>query len=121
MFREVLQDILDRTEGCRGVAIMGFDGIVVEQVWKNEATDGNYDVAVAEYTSFVVNVKRKNSDLGLGKLNEIIVSTDLETIILRIISEDYFLAMILTNEGNFGRGRFEMRRAELFLANEFVI
>lgn len=121
MFREVLQDILDRTEGCQGVLIMGFDGIAVEKVWKNGAADGNYDIAVAEFTSLVGNAKRKNSDIGLGKLSEITVSTDSEIFILRIISEDYFLAMILSNEGNFGRGRFEMRRAELLLANEFVI
>ncbi len=121
MFREVLQDILDRTEGCKGVLIMGFDGIAVEKVWRNETTDGNYDIAVAEYTSLIRNTKQKNSDTGIGKLNEMTISTENELFILRLVSEDYFLAMILSADGNFGRGRFELRRAELLLENEFVI
>jgi hypothetical protein len=29
--------------------------------------------------------------------------------------------MILSPEGNFGRGRYELRRAELLLEKEFVI
>jgi predicted regulator of Ras-like GTPase activity (Roadblock/LC7/MglB family) len=121
MFREVLQDILHRTEGCKGVLIMGFDGIAVEKVWRNEATDGNYDIAVAEYTSLIRSAKRKNSDTGLGKLREMTISTENELFVMRLVSEDYFLAMILSNEGNFGRGRFEMRRAELLLENELII
>lgn len=121
MFREVLQDILSRTEGCKGVLIMGFDGIAVEKVWRNQVTDGNYDIAVAEYTSLIKSLKQKNDDTGIGKLNEMTISTDREIIILRVVSEDYFLAMILSDEGNFGRGRFELRRAELLLENELVI
>ncbi len=121
MFREVLQDILNHTEGCKGVLIMGFDGIAVEKVWRDEATDGNYDIAVAEYTSLIRNARRKNDYTGIGKLNEMTISTDREMFIIRIVSEDYFLAMILSVEGNFGRGRFELRRAELLLENELVI
>lgn len=121
MFREVLQDILSRTEDCKGVLIMGFDGIAVEKVWQNEAIDGNYDIVVAEYTSLIRSAKQKNNDTGIGKLDEMTISTENEIFILRLVSEDYFLAMILSAEGNFGRGRYQLRRAELLLENEFVI
>lgn len=121
MFREVLQEILKRTEGCKGVLVMGFDGIAVEKVWHNEAIDGNYDIAVAEYTSLIRSAAQKNNDTGVGKLNEMTISTDNEVFILRLVSEDYFLALVLSSDGNFGRGRYELRRAELLLENEFVI
>ncbi len=121
MFKEVLQEILDRTDGCKGVLIMGFDGIAVERVWRNKATDANYDIAVAEYTSLIRTARQKNDGTGLGKLSEMTVTNEDELFILRLVSDDYFLAMILSNEGNFGRGRYELRRAELLLENEFVI
>lgn len=121
MFKEVLQEILNRTEGCKGALIMGFDGIAVEKVWQEDATDGNYDIAVAEYTSLIRSAKQKNNDTGLGKLNELTVSTNNEIFILRLVSNEYFLALILSDDGNFGRGRYELRRAELLLENEFVI
>ncbi len=101
--------------------IVGFDGIAVERVWQNDATDSNYDITVAEYTSLVRNTKQKNSDTGAGKLNEMTISNENELFIMRLVSDDYFIAMVLDAEGNFGRGRYELRRAELLLANEFVI
>lgn len=121
MFKEVLQESLDRTEGCLGVLIMGTDGIPVEKVWQPEATERNLDVAVAEYTSLIKNAKRTNRDLGLGSLHEVVLSSESGTFILRFVGEDYFIAMILSPEGNFGRGRYELRRAELLLEKEFVI
>lgn len=121
MFREVLQNILDRTEGCKGLLIMGFDGIAVEKVWREDSADGNYDIAVAEYTSLVRSAKQKNNDTGLGSLREMTVTTENELFVLRLVSDEYFLAMILSEDGNFGRGRYELRRAELLLENEFVI
>ena len=121
MFKEVLQEALDRTEGCLGVLIMGTDGIPVEKVWQSEAADKNLDIAVAEYTSLVRNAKRTNREMGLGKLMEFVLTSESGIFILRFVGEDYFIAMVLSPEGNFGRGRYELRRAELLLEKEFVI
>jgi predicted regulator of Ras-like GTPase activity (Roadblock/LC7/MglB family) len=121
MFRDVLQEILGRTEGCLGVLIMGFDGIAVEKVWREDAKFTNFDIAVAEYTSLVRKAKRTNDDTGLGGLSEMTISNKYGIFILHLVSEDYFLAMVLSADGNFGRGRYELRKAELLLEKEFVI
>jgi predicted regulator of Ras-like GTPase activity (Roadblock/LC7/MglB family) len=121
MFREVLQGMVNRTEGCLGSLIMGTDGIAVEKVWQQAGTEANLDVAVAEYTSLLKNARRTNSDMGLGRIREFILSSESGIFILRFVSEDYFVAMVLKPEGNFGRGRFELRRAELLLERELAI
>lgn len=121
MFKEVLQGMVDRTEGCLGSLIMGTDGIAVEKVWQPAGTEANLDVAVAEYASLLRNARRTNSEMGLGKLKEFSLTSDTGIFILRFVSEDYFIAMVLSPEGNFGRGRFELRRAELLLEKELVI
>ena len=121
MFREVLHQAMTNTDGCLGVLIMGTDGIPVEKVWQAAPREANLDIAIAEYTSLLRNAKRINDDLGLGKLRELTVSSDTLVFLLRFVSEDYFLAMILSAEGNTGRGRYEMRRAELLLKNELVL
>ena len=100
---------------------MGTDGIPVEKVWQPEATESNLDIAVAEYTSLVRNAQRANREIGIGKLNEVVFSSESGIFILRFIGEEYFIAMILASEGSFGRGRYELRRAELLLEKEFVI
>ena len=121
MFREVLHTILKRTEGCLGVLIMGTDGIVVEKVWKAGAEQGNLDVALAEFTSLMRNANRANSESQLGSLREMTISGDQAVFLLRSVTKDYFLAMILLPEGSFGRGRYELRCAELLLADELII
>lgn len=120
MFREVLREALARTEGCLGAIIMGTDGIAVEQVWQSAGTDLNLDVAVAEFTSTIANARRVNGEMGFGKLCEITLSGESGIFIFRFVSEDYFIAMVLSPEGNFGRARYELKRAELLLEKELV-
>ena len=120
-FREVLQTALEHTEGCLGVLIMGTDGIVVEKVWKPESADADLDIVIAEYVSLIRNTSRANRELGSGELYEVTLSGANGIFILRFIGRDYFIGMALSPEGNFGRGRYELRRAELLLEKEFVV
>jgi len=121
MFKEVLYNAMNNVEGCQGVLIMGMDGIAVDRVWQPEADAANLDIAIAEFTSLMRSAKRTNGDLGLGKLLEMTVSAENGIFVLHSVGEDYFLAMVVKPEGNFGRGRYELRRAELLLRNELVI
>lgn len=120
-FREVLQGITERTEGCLGSLIMGTDGIAVEKVWKSAAATANLDVAVAELTSLLRNASIINKEIGFGNLQEFTLNGEKGIFIIRFLSEYYFIALILSPEGNFGRGRFELRCAELLLEKEFAI
>ena len=121
MFKQTLEDIQRKTEGCLGVAIMGMDGIPVEQVWLSEGADLNLDVAVAEFTTLLRNTKRSTGDLGLKRLLEVSVLCESAYFNMRMINEEYFLVLALHPEGNFGRGRYELRRAEMILEQDFAI
>lgn len=121
MFKEVLREAMQRTEGCLGALIMGTDGIAVEKVRQPEVADGNLDAAVAEYASLVRNAGRASRDMGHGRLVEFVLGSESNIFILRFVGRDYFIVMILSPEGNFGRARYELRRAELLLEKEFVI
>lgn len=121
MFRQALEEINGRTEGALGSLIMGIDGISVEKVILDEGIDSNIDVAAAEFTSLVRNAQRAGRDTGLGPMREIIVSFKDMNIIARLVSNEYFVVLALSPEGNIGRGRFELRKAELDLAREFAM
>jgi len=121
MFKELLETILERTEGSLGALIMGTDGIAVEKVLAEAGTEANLDVAAAEFTSQVRGAQRAGRDLGLGNLRELNMSLDGAIFLMRLLSRDYFLVLALSPEGNLGRGRFELRKAELKLAQEFTV
>ena len=121
MFKEALETIIERTDGSIGALIMGTDGIAVEKVLGTEAHDANLDVAAAEFTSLVRNAQRSGNDIGLGNLNELVVHLESAIIIMRLFTRDYFVVLALKPDGNYGRGRFELRKAELQLAREFAL
>lgn len=121
MFKEPLKAIIERTDGSIGALIMGTDGIAVEKVLTDDARDANLDVAAAELTSLVRNAQRTGRDTGLGSLRELVVVLEEAIIIMRLFSREYFVVLAMRPDGNIGRGRFEMRKAELELAREFIV
>src|SRR5687768_11007683 len=62
MFKELLESIIERTEGSLGALIMGTDGIAVEKVLGEAGVDANLDVAAAEFTSLV-----RNAPIGTAR------------------------------------------------------
>ena len=121
MFREKLQQMIERTEGATGALIMGTDGIAVEKVLLSEGQDTNLDVAAAEFTSLLRNAQRAGNDTGLGHLHELVIGFDEMSVIVRLFNPEYFAVLAVRADGNLGRGRFELRKAELDLAREFAI
>jgi len=121
MFKQALEAIIERTDGSIGAMIMGTDGIAVERVMSREAEEANLDVAAAELTSLVRNAQRTGADTGLGALRELVVQLEGAVVVMRQFSPDYFVLLALKPEGNYGRGRFELRKAELQLAREFAV
>ena len=119
-FKHHLQSITERVEGSVGALIMGTDGIAVEKVLGEAGAEANLDVAAAEFVSVLRAAERASSNMGYGALRELVVSTAEFHFLLRLVGRDYFLVLVLDTAGNLGRGRFELRKAELDLAREFT-
>jgi len=120
MFKEALQTIVEKTEGSLGALIMGADGLSVEKFFNEEGYAANLDVAAAEFTSLVRSAARSGNDLALGDLRELMVALASVTFIMRLFNKDYFVVLAMKPEGNLGRARYELRKAELMLAHEFT-
>jgi predicted regulator of Ras-like GTPase activity (Roadblock/LC7/MglB family) len=121
MFREALQAIVHKTDGSLGALIMGADGLSVETFLSKEGGEANLDVAAAEFTSVVRRAIKSGGDLDLGKLQEMVIKLERVTMLLRFFNRDYFVLLALKSDGNIGRGRYELRKAEVVLAKEFAM
>jgi predicted regulator of Ras-like GTPase activity (Roadblock/LC7/MglB family) len=121
MFKESLQSIIEKTDGSLGALIMGADGLAVERFFTEEGEDANLDVAAAELTSLIRSAGKSGKDLDLGELCELVVSLGKVTFVMRLFNRDYFAVLALKPDGNLGRGRYELRKAELVLAKEFAV
>ncbi len=121
MFNQALQSIVEKTDGSLGAVIMGTDGLPVEKFFSDEGRERNLDVAAAEFTSLIRVAGRSARDLDLGNVSELVVSLDGVTLVMRALHKDYFVLLALKPDGNLGRGRYELRKAELLLSKEFAV
>ncbi len=121
MFKEALQTILEKTDGAVGAVIMGTDGLPVEKFFSAEGNEANLDVAAAEFTSLIRTAGRSAKELNLGEVRELVVSLESVTLLMRSLHRDYFVLLALRPDGNLGRGRYELRKAEMILAEEFAV
>ncbi|HEY6232841.1 MAG TPA: roadblock/LC7 domain-containing protein [Pyrinomonadaceae bacterium] len=121
MFKQTLENIMERTEGSLGALIMGIDGIAVERLLKDAGQEANLDVAAAEFTSLVRSAQKAGNDTGLGALRELVISLDGAILLVRLLGKEYFVVLAISPEGNLGRARFELRKAELQIAGEFAM
>jgi predicted regulator of Ras-like GTPase activity (Roadblock/LC7/MglB family) len=107
LFKQSLQKIVDNVEGGRAGLIMGFDGIAVDSYTREDKLDVN---TVGMEFSFILTQVRKAAELlEVGDVQEIAIKAEKLTIIIRVLSKDYFLAIALGPDGNYGKGRYLMR------------
>ena len=121
MFKNALEAIIECTEGSLGALIMGIDGIAVEKSLRHEGQDANLDVAAAEFTSLLKIAQRAGNDTGLGHLRELVITLDDAVVLMRLLGREYFVVLAIHPDGNLGRARFELRKAELLMASEFAV
>jgi predicted regulator of Ras-like GTPase activity (Roadblock/LC7/MglB family) len=119
MFSELLESIMQKVEGALGAIVMGMDGISIEKRFLDEAA--NIEVLAAEYTSLLRSSYSSTPEMGLGTLEEFIISTGHRIILVQMITPEYFMLILLPKNGNLGRARFELKKAKYILAKEMAI
>src|SRR5262245_4318646 len=121
MFGDILKQILDKVEGAIGALIMGLDGIAIEQqIIDPEHYDSRLSMIAAAYATLLRNSMRTSNDVGVGQLQEMSIISGNMILVIKLINPEYFLLIALDSEGNIGRARFELRKAQLLLEEEFA-
>ncbi len=123
MFQDVLQDAVDRTEGGVAGLLMGFDGIPVEHYVRESGAaklEADVETVGMEFSVILKDIRRAAEMLEAGGAKEVSIKAERMTTVIRVLSEEYFVAMTLTPDGNFGKARFMLRTAGGKLAAELA-
>ena len=118
MFKEVLQEVVDNTDGGVAGLLMGYDGIPVDQYVK----DGAFDIETIgmEYSVIVKSIRQAAEMLDVGTAREIAIKSERLTTLIRMLNDEYFVAVTLKPSGNLGKARFLMRTRSTKLLSELV-
>jgi len=119
MFTEILQRIVDETAGAVGAVLMGYDGIAIEQYFRKDEQLDLQMIAI-EYANVLKDIRKTSEILDMGEMQEVSIRTEQLITIIRIITPEYFVALALAHDGNFGKGRYLLSRETVNLRNELV-
>lgn len=109
MFVKLLQGIVEETGGGIGAILMGYDGIAIDQYF--QPTDGvDLHLVAVEYANILKEIKKTVDILDTGNMEEVAIKTSRFHVIIRMLSPDYFVALTLGMDGNFGKGRYLLMR-----------
>jgi predicted regulator of Ras-like GTPase activity (Roadblock/LC7/MglB family) len=112
MFQESLQRIVDNVEGGIAGLLMGFDGIAVDSYTR--ATPGSAaDIQTMgmEFSFVLTQVRKAAEALEIGGVDEILIRAEKLSVLVHVLNKEYFLALALGRDGNFGKGRYLLRVA----------
>lgn len=113
MFLDQLSRISNRIEGALALSLVARDGIPVESF--SSDPDLDLEVLAAELVAQVRSISENHRELEVGDVQQLSVTTDRLTLMVSSVASDYYLLLVLGPEGNYGKARFELRRARLLL------
>jgi len=110
LFGETLRKVVDNVDGGIAAVIMGLDGIPVESyVRQNDKIDVN--TVAMEFSFILGQVRKAGESLSVGGLEELTVKAQRLMLVCRMITQQYFVAVVMAPEGNFGKARYLARLA----------
>jgi len=110
-FREILTGIVDGTPGALAGAIMGADGIAIEEYGKSTSTLELTAVAI-EFQRVLEQARKVSGALyreGERGLEELILVTSEHQLYFREIDDEYFMVVALDPTGVLGKARYSVR------------
>ncbi len=109
MFKSIMKDVVTSCTGGVGAVLMGYDGIGIDQY----CIDDNImdlNLVGIEYSNVTKEIRNAVSVLTVGALEEVSIKTDQYYVIIRSLTDEYFVALLIARDGNYGQGRYLLMR-----------
>jgi predicted regulator of Ras-like GTPase activity (Roadblock/LC7/MglB family) len=116
---EILQKIVEETPSAKGAILMGFDGIAVAQWVKPEFEDDTDIESMAMEFSFrFLELRDAATSLEMGKVSDITLKAEFGTVLVRVLSDEYFVTVLMGSSGHMGKGRWMLRSQSRALSQD---
>lgn len=115
---EGLEHILNRLSEALGVAIVGMDGMIVEERKSSRGPDLQ-DLS-AECVGLLKSADHIGASLLSSGIRELSLVSEKQPVLIHRINPEYFLLLLLASDRELGKGRFQLRRAASRLEKELA-
>ena len=128
-FEAILRTIVEECGGGIGAALMGNDGIPIEEFTASKSAGSSpagefgqpveVGTAGVEFGRILMDIRRASDALGGGSLEETIIRVKGFMLIFQPIDDENFLVLALARDGNLGKARYLIRRHVHAIREEF--
>lgn len=108
MFKDHLQKVVESVGDGVGAVIMGLDGIAIE-TYIQESGGFDINIIVMEFSYIMAQATKAAETLKVGAVEEMVLKAEQLILVIRMLNEEFFLAVALRPGGNLGKCRFMMR------------
>ncbi len=106
--KDALNKIVQSVDGSLAAVIMAYDGIPIDEV-SVEQSEFDMQLLSVEYATVLKEIKRAVEIIKMGDLEEVSISTTRTCLVVRVLNDDLFAALILSRDGNIGKGRYMLK------------
>jgi len=117
--RDALKDIVEHVEGALAAMIMAYDGLPIDEFTVLQSEFDLQSLSV-EYAVVLKEIKRAAELVKAGDMVEVAIATSQTRVAFRVLNEDLFAVLIMTSDGNFGKGRYLLRLKAYDLLRELA-
>jgi predicted regulator of Ras-like GTPase activity (Roadblock/LC7/MglB family) len=109
MFKSILENIVNSCTGGVGAVLMGYDGIAIDQYVADDV-QLDLNLVAIEYSNVTKEIRKAAEVLETGDLQEVAIKTEQFFVIIYALTEEYFVALTIRRDGNYGQGRYLLMR-----------
>lgn len=115
--QQELRNICQEVPGCKAAILMNLDGMVV---MRHVEEEGGLDdeVLLIELTASVKQALGAVENGGGGRLQELVLHFERGTLVMRLLQEEHFIAMLIDPQALSGKSRYVLRTRSQPLAND---
>jgi predicted regulator of Ras-like GTPase activity (Roadblock/LC7/MglB family) len=106
--RDALNTIVQSVDGALAAIIMAYDGIPIDEVIV-EQSEFDMQLLSVEYATVLKEIKRAVDVIKMGDLEEVTITTSSICVVVKVLNDDLFAALILNRDGNIGKGRYLLK------------
>lgn len=115
--RDTLDTIVRSVDGALAAIIMAYDGIPIDEI-AVEQSDFDTQLLSVEYATVLREIKRAADVIKAGDMEEVSITTSRTRTVMRVLSNELFVALIMRRDGNFGKGRYLLKAKSYELIQE---
>ena len=113
-FAAMLHEIVEGCSGVIGAALMGNDGVPIEEVMSEDAWQSGHGEEIGnagvEFGRILDEIRKASDAMAAGAVHETVIVLARFTLIFRSVDAETFLVVILGPDGNLGKARYLMRK-----------